>query len=182
MRIDLSSLGVVGLAAACSLTAAFWVSQLGDHGQAQVAMAAPATVSAANPGASGAVTAVGKSPDGHFWAEAHMDANDGEHSRSGGVRVMVDTGASLVSLTRADAEALGVHVGEGDFSGSIITASGRVRAAPVVLKSVSIGGVRVEQVEALVIERGLPHSLLGMSYLGRLSAFTATPTALTLNG
>jgi len=180
MRIDLSSLGVVGLAAACSLTAGFWVSQLGDHGQAQMAVAAPAAVSAPNQGASGAVTAVSKSADGHFWAEAHMDAN-GEHSRSGGVRVMVDTGASLVSLTRADAEALGVHVGEGDFSGSIITASGRVRAAPVVLKSVSIGGVTVERVEALVIERGLPHSLLGMSYLGRLSAFTATPTALTLN-
>ena len=177
MRIDLSSLGVVGLAAACSLTAGFWVSQLGDHGQAQMAVAAPPAVSSPNAGASGAVAAVGKSPDGHFWAAAHMDANDGNR----GVRVMVDTGASLVSLTRADAEALGVHVGEGDFSGSIITASGRVRAAPVVLKSVSIGGVRVEQVEALVIERGLPHSLLGMSYLGRLSAFTATPTALTLN-
>lgn len=182
MRFDLSSLGVMGLAVACSLTAAFWVSQLGDHGQAQMAVAAPVAVAAPNQGASGAVTAVSKSADGHFWAEAHMDANGGEHSRSGGVRVMVDTGASLVSLTRADAEALGVHVGEGDFSGSIITASGRVRAAPVVLKSVSIGGVRVERVEALVIERGLPHSLLGMSYLGRLSAFTATPTALTLNG
>jgi aspartyl protease family protein len=178
MRIDLSSLGVVGLAAACSVTAAFWVSQLGDHGQAQMAVAASAAAASPNGGATGAVTAVGKSPDGHFWAEAHMDANDGNR----GVRVMVDTGASLVSLTRADAETLGVHVGEGDFSGSIITASGRVRAAPVVLKSVSIGGVRVERVEALVIERGLPHSLLGMSYLGRLSAFTATPTALTLNG
>jgi len=177
MRFDLSSLGVVGLAAACSLTAAFWVSQLGDHGQAQMAVAAPAVMSAPNQSTTGAVTAVSKSADGHFWAEAHMDAN-GENR---GVRVMVDTGASLVSLTRADAEALGVHVGEGDFSGSIITASGRVRAAPVVLKSVSIGGVRVERVEALVIERGLPHSLLGMSYLGRLSAFTATPTALTLN-
>lgn len=180
MRFDLSSLGVVGLAAACSLTAAFWVSQLGDHGQAQMAMTASAAVSAPLDGSNGAATALDKSPDGHFWAEARMDADGGGHEGRG-VRVMVDTGASLVSLTRADAEALGVHVGEGDFSGSIITASGRVRAAPVVLKSVSIGGVRVERVEALVIERGLPHSLLGMSYLGRLSAFTATPTALTLN-
>ena len=34
--------------------------------------------------------------------------------------------------------------------------------------------------QRLVIENGLPHSLLGMSYLGRLSSFTATPTTLTL--
>ncbi|RZJ74790.1 MAG: hypothetical protein EON88_37310, partial [Brevundimonas sp.] len=55
-----------------------------------------------------------------------------------------------------------------------------VAAAPVTLQTVSVAGARVEQVEALVVAEGLPHSLLGMSYLGRLSAFTATPAALTL--
>ena len=36
------------------------------------------------------------------------------------------------------------------------------------------------RVEALVVEQGLQYSLLGMSYLGRLSAFEATPSGLTL--
>ena len=34
--------------------------------------------------------------------------------------------------------------------------------------------------QALVVEDGLAYSLLGMSYLGRLSAFEATPRGLTL--
>ena len=54
------------------------------------------------------------------------------------------------------------------------------RAAEVKLASVSIAGARVNDVEALVIEKGLPSSLLGMTYLGRLSAFEATKTALIL--
>ena len=37
-----------------------------------------------------------------------------------------------------------------------------------------------DRVEALVVEQGLEYSLLGMSYLGRLSAFSATPAGLTL--
>ena len=181
MRLNLSNLGVMTLAIACSLTAAFWVNQLGDRGQAQAAVV-PATVAAAPLSApapapaTGPDTRIARSDDGHYWAEARMNV------RSGGrpIRVMVDTGASVVSLTRADAERLGVHVTAADFSGTIVTAAGRVRAAPVTLASVSIGGTRVNDVEALVIENGLPHSLLGMSYLGRLSSFTATPTTLTL--
>jgi len=53
-------------------------------------------------------------------------------------------------------------------------------AARVALETVAVAGTRVDRVEALVVERGLPHSLLGMSYLGRLSSFSATPTELTL--
>ena len=43
-----------------------------------------------------------------------------------------------------------------------------------------VAGARVDRVEALVVEQGLEYSLLGMSYLGRLSAFSATPAGLTL--
>ena len=60
------------------------------------------------------------------------------------------------------------------------TASGLARAAPVELAAVSVAGARVERVQALVVEEGLAYSLLGMSYLGRLSAFEATPAGLTL--
>ena len=44
----------------------------------------------------------------------------------------------------------------------------------------SVAGARVDRVEALVVEQGLEYSLLGMSYLGRLSRFEASPAGLTL--
>ncbi|MCS6622948.1 TIGR02281 family clan AA aspartic protease [Roseibacterium beibuensis] len=165
MRFDLSSAAVMALAVASALTTAWWMDQAGLRGQAQAAVpiSAPAT------GAPGQVL---KAADGHYWAEADIDGR--------AVRVMVDTGASVVVLTPADAARLGLKLSPADFSGTVITASGPVRAAPVELQTVAVAGARVAAVEALVVEQGLPHSLLGMSYLGRLSSFSATPAGLTL--
>jgi aspartyl protease family protein len=167
MRFDLSSLGVLALAVASSLSVLWWMEQAGLRGEAQAA-----EIPAVHAVATGVPGQVLKADDGHYWAEARID----DHA----VRVMVDTGASVVILTPADAARLGFDLEASDFSGKVVTASGPVRAAPVQLQAVSVAGARVEQVEALVVEQGLPHSLLGMSYLGRLSAFTATPAALTL--
>jgi aspartyl protease family protein len=171
MRFDLSSVAAVALAVASSLTVLWWMDQAGFRGQAQAAeaVAARPAVRASAHGQPGQVL---KASDGHYWADALIDGRV--------VRVMVDTGASVVVLTRADAERLGLDLTASDFSGSVVTASGPVRAAPVELKAVAVAGTRVDKVEALVVEQGLPHSLLGMSYLGRLSGFSATPAALTL--
>jgi aspartyl protease family protein len=63
----------------------------------------------------------------------------------------------------------------------VSTANGPTRGAPVRLERVSVGGVRLENVEAIVIEGDvLPTSLLGMSFLGRLSRYEATQDALIL--
>ena len=165
MRFDLSSAAVLALAVASALATAWWMDQAGLRGSAQAAtpVSTPAT------GAPGQVL---KSADGHYWAEADIDGR--------AVRVMVDTGASVVALTRDDAARLGLRLAPADFSGTVVTASGPVRAAPVRLEAVAVAGAKVTAVDALVVERGLPHSLLGMSYLGRLSSFSATPAGLTL--
>ncbi len=163
MRFDLSSLGVLSLAVASSLSVLWWMDAGGLRGTAHAAeVAAPAEGE------------VRRAADGHYWAVARIDGR--------AVRLMVDTGASRVVLTRADAERLGLEVPRHAFSTTLTTAAGPVRAAPVRLKTVAVAGARVDQVDALVVEAGLPHSLLGMSYLGRLEAFTATPTQLTLRG
>jgi aspartyl protease family protein len=167
MRFDLSSLGVMVLAVASALTAAWWLNHAGPRGQAQAAT--PVVAQAA---ADGLPAQVLKAADGHYWADARIDGQ--------AVRVMVDTGASVVALTPADARRLGLRLTPADFTGTVITASGSVRAAPVQLAEVAVAGARVDEVEALVVEHGLPHSLLGMSYLGRLSSFSATPAGLTL--
>lgn len=169
MRFDLSSLGIMAAAVASALTTVWWMDQAGLRGQAQAATF-PAVHASTPP--HGAPAKVLKGLDGHYWADALIEGR--------AVRVMVDTGASVVALTRTDAARLGLKLTSDDFSGTIITASGPVRAAPVELQAVAVAGARVERVQALVVERGLPHSLLGMSYLGRLSAFTATPASLTL--
>lgn len=113
-----------------------------------------------------------KSPDGHFWANALVEGEP--------VRFLVDTGASNVSLTPDDARRLGLDPSTMVYDEPVRTAGGDSLAAHVQLANVSVNGARVTKVEALVIGRGLPASLLGMSYLGRLSRFEATPEALIL--
>ena len=85
-------------------------------------------------------------------------------------------------LRNAGQWTIGAALGHLGFDGvrDVQTASGPVGAAPVTLGQVAVAGARVEHVQALVVKDGLPHSLLGMSYLGRLSRFEATPSGLTL--
>lgn len=168
VRIDTQSVVILGFALMASFGTALTIRHLEGDGMAQ---AATPVVEAAV-GASGTDAQVVKGADGHYWAEANIDGK--------AVRVLVDTGASVVALTRADALRLGVDPEPEAFTGKVQTASGVVRAAPVQLKTISVAGARVDRVEALVVEQGLEYSLLGMSYLGRLSAFSATPAGLTL--
>jgi aspartyl protease family protein len=122
--------------------------------------------------ASGGPASVSKGPDGHYWAQAQVNGRY--------VRFLVDTGATTVALTSQDAERLGLNPRQLDYTSAVITANGQARAARVKLDSITVAGARVEEVDALVIEKGLQTSLLGMTYLGRLSRFEATPTALIL--
>ncbi|WP_449253558.1 retropepsin-like aspartic protease family protein [Brevundimonas naejangsanensis] len=117
---------------------------------------------------------VTRAADGHYWAEATVEGRP--------MRMLVDTGASVVTLSRADAERLGVRLKAHDFSHTLNTASGQVPAARVLLTSLSVAGVEMTSVEALVIDRDMPAALLGMSFLGRLSAFEARPDGLILRG
>lgn len=129
---------------------------------------------AASPAAAPASTAasVAKGPDGHYWANAEINGR--------WVRFLVDTGASAVALTAADAQRLGLDIASLDYARPVVTASGQTKAALVTLDHVSIAGAKVDDVQALVVRDGLNTSLLGMSYLGRLSRFEATRTALIL--
>lgn len=173
IRFDFQTVAVMVMATASSLSVAFWLNHADARGQAhaETAVMVPAVNAPAHHSASGAAQVL-KAADGHYWAEAEIDGR--------AVRVLVDTGASVVALTREDALRLGLHLNSDDFTRSVQTASGPARAAAVELKSVAIAGAEVRQVQALVVENGLKQSLLGMSYLGRLSGFEASPAGLTL--
>lgn len=100
--------------------------------------------------------------NGHFMTTAHLNGRP--------INVLVDTGASLVALSYEDAERAGVFARPSDFTHAVSTANGTAKIALVTLDSVSIGDITVRRVEAMVSEPGrLATSLLGMTFLGRLS-------------
>ncbi len=81
------------------------------------------------------------------------------------VPVLVDTGANVVALNSAQAGTLGVDYSAGSPA-RVETASGMVNAWYVTLQSVDVGGIRVDNVEATVVEGDFPSTiLLGMTYL-----------------
>lgn len=114
-----------------------------------------------------------KEGDGHFWASARVNGVP--------VKFLVDTGASLVALSKRDARQLGIDTDNLQRNAEIRTAAGRVKAATTVLDKITIDGVTVKNVSAVVIEEGLEHSLLGMSFLNRLEGWDVTPQAIIIH-
>lgn len=104
-----------------------------------------------------------REPDGHYWTRADVQGTE--------VKFMVDTGASIVALTFRDAQRLGLKPEQLVFDSEIRTAGGITYGAPVMLKSIRIGRVQVEDVGAVVLRTDLEQSLLGMTFLGELNSY-----------
>jgi aspartyl protease family protein len=95
------------------------------------------------------------------------------------VRMLVDTGASLVTLSPADARAAGIDPAALVFSGYVNTANGTARMAPVTLREVRIDQLSIYDVPGAVLEN-LNASLLGMSFLRRLQGYEMRDGKLTI--
>lgn len=99
------------------------------------------------------------------------------------VRMLVDTGASLVALTAADARALGLRPAASEYRMQLNTANGTVRAARVNLREVRLGSILVRNIEAVVLPEGaLSMSLLGTSFLGKLRGYEVQGGRMLLRG
>jgi aspartyl protease family protein len=97
------------------------------------------------------------------------------------LRMLVDTGASLVVLTREDARRIGINPVPSDFRATVSTANGSVLVAPVVLKEIKVGELSVRDVPAAVFpDNKLQIGLLGMSFLSKLSHFEVAGGRLVL--
>ncbi|WP_375255881.1 TIGR02281 family clan AA aspartic protease [Yoonia sp.] len=105
-----------------------------------------------------ATISVPRGPGGHY--RLRLEINDTP------VDFIVDTGASQVVLSQADAERIGFDPRTLDYSRIANTANGVVRTAPVILNDVSLEGVTDRGVRAVVNAGELETSLLGMTYLG----------------
>ena len=82
------------------------------------------------------------------------------------VRFVVDTGATHVALSQAEAERIGINYRKGQ-RGVGNTANGQVVMYRVTLDSVRIGDVQVFNVEAAVVPAQMEQVLLGNSFLMR---------------
>jgi aspartyl protease family protein len=114
-----------------------------------------------------------------YSADAHGHVIVNAAVNGSPVRMLVDTGASLVTLTPEDARAAGITRGELVYGARVNTANGVARMAPVTLREVRIDQLSVYDVPAAVIEN-LNISLLGMSFLKRLQGYEMRDGKLTI--
>lgn len=112
--------------------------------------------------ATGAAGEIIRAADSHFYVDAQVNGAR--------IRMMVDTGASSVVLTRADAQAAGIAAGPGDFTARGVGAGGDIALKPVVVGRIAVGTLAAADVSATVARDALPVSLLGQSYLEQVAS------------
>jgi aspartyl protease family protein len=98
------------------------------------------------------------SSGGHFMAQGTVNGK--------AAIFMVDTGATSIAMSSADAERIGINYQAGQPIG-ISTANGSTRGFKVKLSSVRVGDVEVHDVDAVVSPQNMPFMLLGNSFLTR---------------
>jgi aspartyl protease family protein len=99
------------------------------------------------------------------------------------VPMLVDTGATALVLTDADARRAGIKVDELDFSVPVQTANGQAMTASVTVDSVAVGPIVERNIRALVARPGaLSSSLLGHTFLDRLEGYEVRGGRMVLRG
>ena len=119
------------------------------------------------PGATQTVNSVEESieldraPNGYFYADVEINGSP--------VHMVVDTGATVIALSRDDARAAGIatSIGMNDVVGR--GADGEVKGEHVTLDRVALGPKTVEGVPAIVLSSG-EQSLLGESFLSKFAS------------
>ena len=107
--------------------------------------------------------------DGHYWAWAKLNGRD--------VRFMVDSGASVTTISRATAVAAGVPIGS---ERTIVnTANGRTWVTKGRAESLEIGSIRREDFPIDVNEQD-DTELLGMNFLASLQGWRVEGNYLVL--
>jgi aspartyl protease family protein len=105
--------------------------------------------------------------DGHFYVDAEINFRP--------VRLIVDTGATVIALRQSDAEAAGIRPVKADFRHPVATANGEAYAAEAELDVVAVQQIEVNGVRALVLpDEQLSISLLGSTFLSRLARYEVT--------
>ena len=109
--------------------------------------------------------------------EIILTRGDNGHFRVSGladntrVLFLVDTGASDISISREDAKRMGIDISSLSYTVPYRTANGLAFEAPYQLKTLVIGPIELHGVSVSISKSETSGSLLGMSFLNRLSGF-----------
>ncbi len=110
---------------------------------------------------------------GHFITDAKMNNRV--------VEVLIDTGATSVAINKTTARRLGINLKPSDFKFEVNTANGKTKAASATIEKIQIGRVTVRDVQAAVLDdKALNSTLLGMSFLSQLKSFEVKNRELLL--
>ncbi|MGJ7507233.1 retropepsin-like aspartic protease family protein [Variovorax sp. GT1P44] len=112
------------------------------------------------PGGGGNRIVLPVSSGGHFMAQGAINGRS--------VSFMLDTGATTVAMSAADAERIGLDFSKGQPV-RMNTANGVAQGYRLNLNSVRVGDVEVYDVEAIVTQQAMPYILLGNSFINRFS-------------
>lgn len=101
--------------------------------------------------------------DGHFWIMTQINGQN--------LPMMVDTGASMVVLSKKDAKRIGINLDKLRFTGSSSTANGRVAFARTRLNTFQIGHVEFENFVVSINGGEMNGSLLGLDALDKFKSY-----------
>jgi aspartyl protease family protein len=124
-------------------------------------MDTPASIGGGGPsGGGGNRIVLPVSSGGHFMTQGAINGR--------AVTFMVDTGATNVSMSAADAQRIGLDFTKGQPV-RMNTANGLAQGYRVRLNSVRVGDVEIYDVDAIVTQEPMPFILLGNSFISRFS-------------
>ena len=147
--------------------------ELGDVAQRVFAEVVPGQPATITDGKDNSVIVVRSRGSAHFIVDAEINFAP--------LQMLVDTGASVITLTAEDARLAGIVTRDLRYDVVVSTANGTARAAPVTLDRIAIGPIEFTRVVALVAEEGaLEISLLGNNFLNGLTSYTVTGNQLIL--
>lgn len=125
----------------------------------------------AKSGSGGAELMIPRNSDHHYYVDASVNGRS--------VHFLIDTGASETALTVDDARRIGIDVDPNKYEVLGDGASGMVRGEYVQLKSIDLGGIKQQDVKAVVVP-GAGVSLLGQPFLEKIDEIDIRQGEMTL--
>lgn len=94
---------------------------------------------------------------------------------------LIDTGATYVAINESTARSIGIKLSSADFKHKANTANGVTAAAFARLDAMEIGPIRVKNVDVFILkDHSLSETLIGMSFISKLSSFRVENSQLIL--
>jgi aspartyl protease family protein len=167
------------------LAASYIVSDVIEPARKRAVAQSQSTQQKSPPQSASARNGAASKATGVYKVELSADSSGQYHTKveieGRTLNMLVDTGATFVSLTHEDAASLGLRPAPSDYSVPLLTANGELRAARATLRHVRIDTISATNVAAIVLPKGASSvSLLGMSFLKTIKGIEVAGGTLTM--